>query len=129
MPENSPGVASSLLANGTVTSHTSLSGGEGPELHPLVRDFLATLPPSRREPFVGLCAESLLVSDRLWQFESEQGGGATVTFEAVKPLFAGSAIISRLVRDPGDPDHGRSVPPCRSCAALAERLGIRVVVP
>jgi hypothetical protein len=60
-----PGVASSLLVQGSVVSHTNLSGDGVPELHPAVQEFFDRLPVELREPFLGYCAESALVSDQL----------------------------------------------------------------
>ncbi|MEU1211446.1 YwqJ-related putative deaminase [Streptomyces sp. NPDC005791] len=61
-----PGVAASLLVNGQIFSQTDLGGEDLPDLHPAVRDFFDALPTENREYFVGHCAESALVSDRLW---------------------------------------------------------------
>ncbi|HEX5569582.1 MAG TPA: YwqJ-related putative deaminase [Streptomyces sp.] len=127
MPDGVPGVASSLLVQGTVVSQTSLSGGGEPDLHPAVREFFDALPPGSREPFIGYCAESALISDQLWHLDQERRDGRTVGLDEALPHFSGSAIISRKIREHGDPEHGRPAPVCRSCAALLDKLGVRVL--
>jgi hypothetical protein len=46
LSEHFPAVASSLLINGTIVSHTSLVGDGRPNLHPAVWDFVNSLPTS-----------------------------------------------------------------------------------
>ncbi|GAA2264121.1 MULTISPECIES: SUKH-3 domain-containing protein [Kitasatospora] len=124
-----PAVASSLLVSNQVLSLTSLQGDGQPNLHPSVQAFLDSLPPSQREPFTGYCAESLLVSDQLWQLDAERSDGSVCSLEQARPHFAGSAIISRAVREPGDPEHGQQILPCRSCTALLEAVGVQILLP
>ncbi|MFF7653389.1 hypothetical protein ACFZCY_26785 [Streptomyces sp. NPDC007983] len=38
-------------------------------------------------------------------------------------------IVSKLIREHGDPEHGRTTRPCRSCTALLERLGVEIMQP
>ncbi|MFV0127985.1 YwqJ-related putative deaminase [Streptomyces sp. HMX112] len=122
-----PGVASSLLVQGTVVSHTSLSGDAEPQLHPAVREFLDGLPPEQRESFAGYCAESALVSDQLWSLDQGRGDGGWTTLDESLDHFSGAAIVSKKIREPGDPEHGEPAPLCRSCEVLLRRLGVRVV--
>ncbi|MGK4579836.1 YwqJ-related putative deaminase [Kitasatospora sp. HPMI-4] len=128
-PGELPAVASSLLIGDQIISQTSVTGDGEPDLHPAVRAFLAALPPSQREPFATRCAEVLLVSDQFWYLDSERSDGSGTTVARALPHFAGSAIISRAIRPVGDPEHGREVRPCRSCAALLTELGVKVVSP
>lgn len=127
MCRNVPGVAASLLVQGTVVSQTNLTGDGSPELHPAVREFFDSLPPERREPFIGYCAESALVSDQLWRLDQERGDGRTTTLDEARPHFEGSAIMSRKIREHGDPEHGQPTPACRSCTALLERLSVQIL--
>jgi hypothetical protein len=127
MHDGVPGIASSLLIRGTVVSQTNLTGGGRPELHPAVRGFFDALPPEHREPFIGYCAESALVSDQLWRLDQEGGDGRTTTLDEACPHFEGSAIMSRKIREHGDPEHGQPTPPCRSCTALLERLSVQIL--
>jgi len=127
MPDSIPGVAASLLVQGTVVSQTNLSGDGEPNLHPAVREFFAALPPQDREPFIGYCAESALISDQLWRLDQERRDGRTTTLDEALAHFEGSAIMSRKVREHGDPEHGRPAPVCRSCTALLERLSVQIL--
>nr|WP_078971498.1 YwqJ-related putative deaminase [Streptomyces chattanoogensis] len=127
MSSRVPGVASSLLINDMVLSQTNLSGGGEPNLHPAVNRFFRFLPVQLREPFAGYCAESALVSDQLWHLDEQQIGGSHTTLEAAAPHFADSVILSRLIREPGDPEHGKPTLPCRSCTALLDELGVRIM--
>ncbi|MGW0121405.1 YwqJ-related putative deaminase [Streptomyces sp. NPDC003327] len=122
-----PGTAASLLIHGTITSHTNLTGDGEPELHPAVREFFDALPPALREPFVGFCAESALVSDELFAFDRMRGDGRTAGLDEAVPHFAGAAIVARKIRPHGDPEHGTEADVCRSCTALLDRLGITIL--
>jgi hypothetical protein len=124
-----PGVASSLLVQGSVVSHTNLSGDGEPELHPAVQEFFDRLPVESREPFLGYCAESALVSDQLWLLDSRRTDGGTTSLHEAVPHFAGAAMVSKLIREKGDPEHGQATGPCRACGALLDKLGIRFIGP
>ncbi|WP_336049965.1 YwqJ-related putative deaminase [Streptomyces sp. CA2R101] len=110
-----------------VLSQTSLAGNGEPNLHPAVDRFLRFLPVQLREPFMGYCAESALVSDQLWRLDEERPDGSHVTLEAAAPHFTDAVILSRLIREPGDPEHGEPTLPCRSCTALLDELGVRIM--
>ncbi|GAA3933307.1 hypothetical protein GCM10022244_47300 [Streptomyces gulbargensis] len=122
-----PGTAASLLLHGTITSHTNLTGDGEPRLHPAVREFFDQLPPGLREPFIGYCAESALVSDELFAFDRMRGDGRTAGLDEAAPHFAGAAIVARKIRPHGDPEHGTEAEVCRSCTALLDRLGITIL--
>ncbi|MFJ3926157.1 YwqJ-related putative deaminase [Streptomyces sp. NPDC090022] len=122
-----PGTAASLLIQGTIVSHTNLAGDGEPHLHPAVREFFDALPPALREPFLGYCAESALVSDQMYALDQRRTDGRTTTLDEALPHFAGSALVARKIRPEGDPEHGTEAEVCRSCTALLERLGIDVI--
>ncbi|MFF2308504.1 YwqJ-related putative deaminase [Streptomyces sp. NPDC058128] len=122
-----PGTAASLLLNGTITSHTNLTGDSEPQLHPTVQTFFDTLPPALREPFIGYYAESALVSDALFGLDRQRGDGRTVTLDEAAPHFAGAALVARKIRPHGDPEHGTEADVCRSCSTLLDRLGIALI--
>ncbi|WP_309051078.1 YwqJ-related putative deaminase [Streptomyces sp.] len=122
-----PGTAASLLLHGTITSHTNLTGDGEPRLHPAVREFFDQLPAGLREPFIGYCAESALVSDELFAFDRMRGDGRTADLDEAAPHFAGAAIVARKIRPHGDPEHGTEAEVCRSCTALLDRLGITIL--
>ncbi|MCB5179668.1 YwqJ-related putative deaminase [Streptomyces antimicrobicus] len=122
-----PGTAASLLIQGTIISHTNLAGDGEPHLHPAVREFFDALPPALREPFLGYCAESALISDQLYALDEQRGDGGATTLHEAAPHFAGAAIVARKIRPEGDPEHGTEAEICRSCTALIEALGITVV--
>ncbi|MFE7468503.1 YwqJ-related putative deaminase [Streptomyces sp. NPDC057499] len=122
-----PAVASSLLIGGQIVSHTSLIGEGIVNLHPAVRSFVESLPLDERKLFTGRCAESALVSDQLWSLDSSSGDGHTTTLDEAAPHFAGSAIISKMIRGQGHPDHGRTTEPCEVCGLLLRKLGVQVM--
>ncbi|WP_411151354.1 YwqJ-related putative deaminase [Streptomyces sp. A30] len=127
MSEQFPAVASSLLISGTIVSHTSLVGDGRPRLHPAVWAFADSLPDEQRKVFTGRCAEAALISDQLWKLDAERSDGRSSTITEAAAHFAGAALTSRMVRDPGDPDHGKPTAPCAVCAALLSALGVRVI--
>ncbi|WP_346096301.1 YwqJ-related putative deaminase [Streptomyces olivaceiscleroticus] len=127
LSEQLPAVASSLLIHGKVLSHTSLIGPGSPNLHPAIRDFVAELPAGQRKSFTGRCAESALLSDQLWQLDAGRELGRTTTLSQAAPHFAGAAMTSRKIREPGNPEHGEVTEPCPVCSALLETLGVRVL--
>ncbi|MBV7701046.1 hypothetical protein KWI83_37485 [Streptomyces sp. TRM70350] len=127
MSETFPAVASSLLINGAIVSHTSLVGDGRPNLHPAVWAFVDSLPADRRRSFTGRCAESALISDQLWKLDVGRTDGRSSTIVEAASHFSGSAMTSRMVRGPGNPDHGKPTAPCMVCAALLDALGVRVV--
>ncbi|MEV3857065.1 YwqJ-related putative deaminase [Streptomyces sp. NPDC050095] len=127
MPEHIPMTAASLLVSGKIFSQTDLDPDTDPDLHPAVAAFLKELPAAQREPFMGYCAESALISDQLWGLDQERQDGGPTTLDEAAAHFAGAALVSRKIRPAGDPEHGRPAEPCRACAALMDRLGIESV--
>ncbi|MFJ5921363.1 YwqJ-related putative deaminase [Kitasatospora sp. NPDC092948] len=123
-----PHTVSTLLVGRTVYTQSNSVGEDEPELHPAVREFLGGLPPYQREPFAARCAESGLISDVLSRLDEERGDGAELTLDEARPHFAESWIRSIAVRPDDDAEHGRPVPPCRSCAALLAELGVQQLV-
>jgi hypothetical protein len=117
-----PLTAAALLVGDAVHQHTSVRGETPPDLHPLVRRFLHELPVEQTERYTGWCAEVVLVSDRLYAAERE--GGQPLSPVAARAALWGAQLSLCLIRPAGDPDHGRAIAPCRSCAALLEWLGI-----
>lgn len=126
MSEEFPTVASSLLINGTIVSHTNLVGEGQPNVHPAIWKFVGSLPPEQRGSFTGRCAESTLISDQLWKLDAEQGTSTTSLTEAA-PYFQSAAIGSRLIRPRGNPDHGKPTTPCPVCATLLAALGVEII--
>lgn len=127
MSDGLPGVAASLLVQNTVLSHTSLSGDGEPRLHPAVQEFFDALPTSQREPFIGYCAESALVSDQFYALDQQRTDGRHTRLDEAAAHFTGAAIVARKIRPHGDPEHGTEAAVCRSCSALLERLCIDVI--
>lgn len=119
--------AGALLVGNLIHQHTSVKGDNTPNWHPLIRHLMDQLPPHRRERFAGWCAEAVLISDRLWEAEKQQG--SPLTIETARPIFAGSVIEVVHVREPDDPVHGTPCPPCRTCQALLDTFGIEVNQP
>ena len=119
-----PLAAGALLHEGMVHTHTSVRGDVAPDLHPLVRRILHDLPADRRERFAGWCAEVVLISDRLYAAEETAG---TLSATAARSLLWGARIRVVRVREDGDPRHGESQPPCRSCGELLDYFGIEVL--
>ncbi|WP_431771882.1 YwqJ-related putative deaminase [Streptomyces cucumeris] len=128
MSEQFPAVASSLLVGGKVVSHTSLVGGGRANLHPAVLRFVESLPAQQRERFTGSCAESALVSDQLWALDAARSDGRTTTLDEAVPHFEGAAMISKMVREEGNPDHGKNTEPCGVCSLLLQELGVRIIL-
>ncbi|ABP52953.1 hypothetical protein Strop_0468 [Salinispora tropica CNB-440] len=120
-PRMLPLTAGALLVNGTVHTHTSVRGDLAPNLHPVIRRFLDELPSGQRERFAGWCAEVVLLSDRL--YEAEADGGSISPTQARSLLWGANVWVTRI-REEGDPRDEEQQPPCRSCAALLDWLGV-----
>ncbi|MFJ8822882.1 YwqJ-related putative deaminase [Streptomyces sp. NPDC102467] len=119
--------AASLLVNGQIFSQTDVDPNSEPDLHPAVAEFLQQLPAAQREPFMGHCAESALISDQLWGLDQQRADGSSTALDEALAHFSGAALVARKVRPTGDPEHGRHAEPCRACTALIERLGIELM--
>jgi hypothetical protein len=118
--------AGAILVDGVIRRHTAVRGDVAPDLRPLVRRFLHDLPTAQRERFAGWCAETVLVSDQLYQAERSQG--TSLSAAHARAALWGAQLSVVWVRETGDPAHGTPYPPCRSCAALLEWFGVEPVV-
>ncbi|GAA3721540.1 YwqJ-related putative deaminase [Streptomyces tremellae] len=127
-----PAVAAALSVRGETLTCTAGKADRPPALHPLVQDFLDTLPTAQRERFTGRCAEAILLSRHLATAEDNRSKRARK-----KPLTPGEArrslkhakVTARRIREDGDPLHGTYHPPCRSCTPLLAHFGVRHVDP
>ncbi|GAB1640894.1 hypothetical protein KRMM14A1259_13170 [Krasilnikovia sp. MM14-A1259] len=117
--------AGALLHEGVIHTHSSVRGDVAPELHPMIRRLLHELPADRRERYAGWCAEAVLISDRL--YAAEQAAGGTLSATAARSLLWGARVRVVRVREDGDPRHGQTQPPCRSCGELLDYFGIEVL--
>jgi hypothetical protein len=95
-----------------------------PELHPMIRRVLTTLPVSRRERFLGWCAEPVLLSDQLFAAGADLPPGVDLTPAQAQAALRGARMVVTRVREYGDPTHGTVQPSCRSCAVLLDLFGI-----
>lgn len=120
-----PTTAGALMVGGQIYSHSAVRGEHPPNWHPLIRRFLDQLPVDQRERYAGWCAEVVLLSDRLYALDADRAEPATPT-EARAALWGASIRVAR-VREPGDPTHGEVQLPCRTCMALLDWFGVRVV--
>ncbi|MEU9334976.1 YwqJ-related putative deaminase [Streptomyces sp. NPDC048290] len=127
-----PTVAAALSVRGATLTGTAARGDQPPALHPLVQDFLDSLPSDRRDRFTGRCAETILVSRHITTADAGRSKRA-----ARKPMTNGEArkalkharLTARHIREDGDPLHGGFAEPCRACAALTAHFGVRIVDP
>ena len=105
-----PGTAAALVTpDGRVWSGTSKKGAAAPVHHPVVEAELLTIPPDPRMPGAhGRCAEPACISSALESGVEVRGG----------------RIASAQVRSPGNPAHGKPIPPCTVCKELLRRLDI-----
>ncbi|GAA3885328.1 YwqJ-related putative deaminase [Streptomyces lacrimifluminis] len=125
-----PTVAAALSVRGTTLTGTAARADQPPTLHPLVQDFLDTLPSTQRDRSTGRCAEALLISRQITSADEARSRRA-----ARKPMTNGEArralkqakLTARRIREDGDPLHGSFAPPCRSCTALSAHFGVRIV--
>ncbi|MFI8928618.1 YwqJ-related putative deaminase [Streptomyces sp. NPDC053474] len=127
-----PTVAAALSVRGTTLTSTPKRGEEPPDLHPLVQDFLDALPSAQRERFTGRCAEALLVSRHLTTADASRSKRARrkpMTNGEARKALKHAKLTTRRIREDGDPLHGSFARPCRSCTALTDHFGVRVVDP
>ena len=125
-----PAVAAALSVRGETLTCTAGKGDQPPVLHPLVQDFLDTLPSSRRERFTGRCPEAILLSRQLTAAESTRSKRAQrkpLTNGEARRALKHSRLTARRIREDGDPMHGSYAPPCRSCTAMLAHFGVRPV--
>lgn len=121
------GVASTLLIRGTVVSATSLHGKGRPQLHFTLLDFFAGAPHRKGGPPRGDCAECVLVSDQLYALDAARGDGRITTLREAAEHLSGAVMTSVLIRQAGDPEHGKATEPCPACASLLAALGIEFI--
>ncbi|MEV7081503.1 YwqJ-related putative deaminase [Streptomyces sp. NPDC093516] len=127
-----PTVAAALSVRGATLTGTAARGDTPPALHPLVQDFLDTLPSAQRDRFTGRCAETILISRHIAAADAARSKRA-----ARKPMTNGEArkalkqakLTARRIREDGDPLHGSFATPCRACTALSAHFGVRIVDP
>ncbi|MFF8993348.1 YwqJ-related putative deaminase [Streptomyces sp. NPDC014983] len=127
-----PTVAAALSVHGTTLTGTAARGEEPPALHPLVQDFLDTLPSTQRDRFTGRCAETILISRHLAAADATRSKRASrrpMTNGEARKALKHAKLTARRIREDGDPLHGSFATPCRACSALTAHFGVRVVDP
>lgn len=123
-----PAVAAALSLRGDQV-HT-LAGRKAdtePELHPLVTDFLGTLPIDHRERFTGRCPEALLLSQYLTTVDtgrSKRAARKPLSLHEARKALKGAKLTTVRIREQDDPAHGTHAPPCRSCAPMLEHFTV-----
>jgi hypothetical protein len=125
-----PAVAAALSVRGETLTCTAGKGDQPPVLHPLVQDFLDTLPSGQRERFTGRCPEAILLSRHLTAAESTRSKRAQrkpLTNGEARRALKHSRLTARRIREDGDPMHGSYAPPCRSCTPMLAHFGVRPV--
>ncbi|MFI6639289.1 YwqJ-related putative deaminase [Streptomyces sp. NPDC050504] len=126
-----PAIAAALsVNNGPTLTCTAGKGEQPPTLHPLVQDFLDTLPSGQRERFTGRCPEAILLSRHLSAAESQRSKRAQrkpLSSSEARRALKHSRITTRRIREDGDPLHGSYAPPCRSCTEMLAHFGVRPV--
>ncbi|WP_030043439.1 YwqJ-related putative deaminase [Streptomyces resistomycificus] len=127
-----PTVAAALSVRGATLTGTAARGDQPPALHPLVQDFLDTLPSDRRDRFTGRCAETMLISRHIATLDaarSKRAARRPMTNGEARKALKQAKLTARRIREDGDPLHGSFAPPCRACTALSAHFGVRVVDP
>ncbi|MFI6350574.1 YwqJ-related putative deaminase [Streptomyces sp. NPDC050560] len=127
-----PTVAAALSVHGTTLTGTPARGESAPTLHPLVQEYLDTLPSAQRDRFTGRCAETILISRHLTtadEARSKRARRKPMTNSEAKKALKHAKLTTRRIREDGDPLHGGFAHPCRACAALTAHFGVRVVDP
>ncbi|WP_234365060.1 YwqJ-related putative deaminase [Streptomyces sp. RTd22] len=69
-----------------------------------------------------------MVSDQLWALDAAREDGRATTLQEAAPHFEGSAMISKMIRGQGHPDHGKTTEPCGACTLLLQELGVRIIL-
>jgi hypothetical protein len=120
------------MADRTVVSR-SVKGADEPNHHLLVREVMrAGLSPEYRERGYDRCSEAAAFSDALHDEDARRvaANQRPITLEEARTvLFAGAAIVTYRVREPGDPVGGKTAPPCVSCALLGAHFGFPLSPP
>ncbi|WP_406436690.1 YwqJ-related putative deaminase [Streptomyces sp. NBC_00631] len=127
-----PTVAAALSVRGATLTGTAARGDQPPPLHPLVQEFLDTLPSGQRDRFTGRCAEAILISRHISAADADRSKRASrrpMTNGEARRALKQAKLTARRIREDGDPLHGSFAAPCRACAALTAHFGVRVVDP
>ncbi|MFE9679651.1 YwqJ-related putative deaminase [Streptomyces sp. NPDC006259] len=127
-----PTIAAALSVRGTTLTGTAARSDQPPTLHPLVQDFLDTLPSDRRDRYTGRCAETLLISRHIATADATRSKRATrrpMTNGEARKALKQAKLTTRRIREDGDPLHGSFATPCRACTALSAHFGVRIVDP
>ncbi|MEW2300423.1 YwqJ-related putative deaminase [Streptomyces sp. NPDC006655] len=127
-----PTVAAALSVRGATLTGTAARGDQPPPLHPLVQEFLDTLPSGQRDRFTGRCAEAILISRHITTADAARSKRALrrpMTNGEARRALKQAKLTARRIREDGDPLHGSFAPPCRACTALTAHFGVRVVDP
>lgn len=100
-----------------------------PGLHPLIGDFLDTLPIEHRERFTGHCPEAVLLSQHLTTVDgrSKRAARKPLSLGEARKSLKGARLTTVRIREEHDPAHGTHAPPCRSCEPLLEHLNVQSV--
>ncbi|OQD56129.1 hypothetical protein BM536_014425 [Streptomyces phaeoluteigriseus] len=127
-----PTIAAALSVRGATLTGTAARGDQPPALHPLVQDFLDTLPSDRRDRYTGRCAEALLISRHITAADatrSKRAARRPMTNGEARKALKQAKLTARRIREDGDPLHGSFAAPCRACTALSAHFGVRIVDP
>ncbi|MFF9060075.1 YwqJ-related putative deaminase [Streptomyces sp. NPDC101213] len=127
-----PTVAAALSVRGATLTSTAARGDQPPALHPLVQEFLDTLPSDRRDRYTGRCAEALLISRHITTVDttrSKRAARRPMTNGEARKALKQAKLTARRIREDGDPLHGSFATPCRACTALSAHFGVRIVDP
>lgn len=125
-----PTVAAALSVRGATLTGTAARGDQPPALHPLVQDFLDTLPTAQRDRFTGRCAETMLISRHIAAADaarSKRAARRPMTNGEARKTLKQAKLTARRIREDGDPLHGSFAAPCRACTALSAHFGVRIV--
>jgi hypothetical protein len=122
--------AALILIDGVITTETSLRDplGRHPLATAMLSEAVAGLSGSGLRPGIAQCAESTLVSNRLYQVEQRwtaEGRPGDLRAYAIA-AFRGAMLTIRQIGDANGRPHGALRPPCRACALLLPALGIAV---
>jgi hypothetical protein len=127
-----PAAAAALSVRGETLTCTGSKADTPPQLHPLVADFLGSLPVEQRERTVGRCPEPILLSRFLTAADAVRKGRAArkpFSHSEAKRSLKDAKLTARQIREDRDPEHGAYAPPCRACTPLLAHFGVRAVDP
>jgi hypothetical protein len=127
-----PAVAAALSVRGETLTCTGSKADTPPQLHPLVADFIDSLPVEQRERTADRCPEPILLSRFLTAADAARKGRAArkpYSHSEAKQSLKDAKLTARRIREDGDPEHGAYAPPCRACTPLLAHFGVRAVGP